>query len=229
MVECLIYKATFPDGRAYIGQTRKGLASRIRAHKTNSRYPYKSCAFYTAIKENGFNSIKWEKIEILESSEDLDQREIYWISFYKTTDRNYGFNLMYGGKNIKWHEESRKKLSEAKIGRPTHIDYKKLSALFKGRKGTPHTAETKLLMSEAQKGKSLSESHKLKISRGLGSSPIVVLDKNTLGLVGRFDSATECANKMNLNRSHICSILRGIPKHKSHKGYVFKRASDYGG
>ena len=98
-------------------------------------------------------------------------------------------------------EESRKKMSQAKKGE-NHPNYGKRG------KGTPNY------------GKKFSEEHKQKLSQANNyrKIPVVAIDKN--GKVKIFESQTECARKLNLDRSGIYQCLKGMCK--TYKEYTFK-------
>ena len=102
-VECVIYCATFPNGKKYIGQTKRRFVDRYKEHKYASsldgekEYPY---PFYFAIKKYGFDSIDWSILEVCNSIDDLDNREIYWIEKYNSFigfDNSNGYNATIGG------------------------------------------------------------------------------------------------------------------------------------
>ena len=96
----VIYKYTFPNGKVYIGQTRRDPMTRHQEHLDPNIGPANK-AFWTAYQEQGE-----PKYEILESyeSEDieelvniLNERETYYIREYKATDPNFGYNKVpYG-------------------------------------------------------------------------------------------------------------------------------------
>ena len=93
----LIYKATFSNGKSYIGQTTQTLQKRKQQHKDKSKL--NNNAFYHAIKKYGWNDITWEVIEDnIETREQLNEREQYWISFYNTYKK--GYNSTTGGDNF---------------------------------------------------------------------------------------------------------------------------------
>ena len=46
----------------------------------------------------------------------IKEREMFWMIFYKSCDRNFGYNLrMDSSTNIIVHEETRKKFQERRI------------------------------------------------------------------------------------------------------------------
>lgn len=83
-----IYCYTSPSGKKYIGQT----VGSLRMRSKNNGDGYKNCSvFYSAIQKYGWNQFS---VEILEevSKELLDEREYYWIDYYKTYTP-YGYNI----------------------------------------------------------------------------------------------------------------------------------------
>lgn len=90
-----IYKITnLVNKKIYIGQTINGISKRWNSHlhKTGCRF------LHNAILKYGKENFKIEPIEYCEESE-LDEKEVYWISYYHSTDRNIGYNILKGGNN----------------------------------------------------------------------------------------------------------------------------------
>ena len=96
---CGIYKLTYPNGKIYIGQSvnikrrmyEHNNPRRLQNHKWNP-----PCDL--AILKYG----KFEEIEILDlcrTKEELDQKEKYWIKYFKSNNKNFGYNLTEGGNN----------------------------------------------------------------------------------------------------------------------------------
>lgn len=107
-MEGIIYKYTSPSNKVYIGQTINE-SKRKNTHKNaefnnDCRLPY----FYNAIRKYGFNNFKYEVIERIYFSleerdsiyEKLNSLEEYYISFYKSNDLNFGYNITKGGNNV---------------------------------------------------------------------------------------------------------------------------------
>lgn len=88
------------NGKRYIGQS-KNIEERWKKHKRNA-FNFKDTNynkyFYQAIRKYGLDNFKFEVIEECKI-EELDEREIYWISFYQTfpPDLGKGYNLTKGG------------------------------------------------------------------------------------------------------------------------------------
>ena len=86
------------DNRVLVGQTARLFSQRFRVHKYKLRKnkhdnPYLQNCF----NKHGEANLQFEVLETLETTEDLNNREIYWIAFYNAMDRNCGFNLREGG------------------------------------------------------------------------------------------------------------------------------------
>ena len=93
-----IYKITNTiNGKCYIGQSAK-LEERIKNHiKTLINGTNKNEHLQSAYSVYGQGNFT---VEIIEEclEEDLDEREIFWIDFYKSCDRDFGYNKTPGGK-----------------------------------------------------------------------------------------------------------------------------------
>lgn len=99
----LIYKASFPNGKIYIGQTTQTLENRKYQHKRDAIDLNRKSPFFFAIRKYGWENVKWEIIEEGEfTAEELDEKEIYYISFYHSCvkDENCnGYNVLRGRHN----------------------------------------------------------------------------------------------------------------------------------
>lgn len=96
----VIYKYTFPNGKVYIGQTRRGLKIRDREHFFPSTGPL-NAAFWEALQTEGE-----PMLEIIEEHESdnleelvriLNERETENICKYKATDPDFGYNIKASG------------------------------------------------------------------------------------------------------------------------------------
>lgn len=102
-----IYKITSPTNRTYIGQTIN-LKDRI------SRYKALSCKrqklLYSSFLKYGFKNHVFEVLEECDSR-NLDEREVYWIDFYKSNLSRYnndnGMNLTDGGGGIAGYKHTK--------------------------------------------------------------------------------------------------------------------------
>ena len=96
----IIYKHTnIENGKVYIGQTKQILKDRWWNGKGYSNNPY----FQNAISKYSWSGFKHEIIEDnIQTQEKANEREMYWIDFYKSFigfDNCNGYNLTKGGDN----------------------------------------------------------------------------------------------------------------------------------
>lgn len=152
----VIYCLTSPSGKMYIGQTRRKVEKRINEHK-NNKLP--GCKILkNAIQKHGFENFTVEVLmEVNDAS--LDYYEIKFIDLLETKYPK-GYNIMDGGSNINFSEESRKVMREKKLGEKNHNF------------GKPKSEETRQKISLKKKGdlhhfynKELTVEHKLKLSK----------------------------------------------------------------
>ena len=102
-----VYKYTSPSGKYYIGQTCRSL----KARAYNGEGYCHSTYFYNAIKKYGFENFSCEILKQDLSLEEANYWEKFFISFYKSNDRKYGYNITLGGENHSLSEEGKAKLS----------------------------------------------------------------------------------------------------------------------
>lgn len=144
----IIYKITNKiTGKCYIGQTVQTLQRRWYKHLHNNRCP----AMRDAIKKYGEENFTIEVIDTAETIDELNEKEIYWISFFNSLVPN-GYNLQSGGKNCRCAESTKQKLSILNSG-ANNPNY-----------GKPRNKEAVRKTSEALKGVPLNEEHKKRLS-----------------------------------------------------------------
>lgn len=91
-----IYKITNSvNQKVYIGQTKKTIEERFQAHIKKAKL-HINRYLYDAMNKYGYDNFIIEEIEQCADSQ-LDEREIYWIAFYKSNNKNYGYNMTEGG------------------------------------------------------------------------------------------------------------------------------------
>lgn len=169
----IIYKTTnLINGKIYIGQYRG----------KSKKYFGSGTLIKQAIKKYGKENFVRETLEDnIDNQTLLNEREKYWISFYKSRDRDIGYNLTEGGDgnpspdeetrkkmadshkgekhylfNKHQPEETRRKIAEGNRGKKASLEtLKKMSAVASGENnpfyGKHHTEESKLKNSESNK------------------------------------------------------------------------------
>lgn len=185
-----VYMHIFPNGKRYIGQTK-----RKPKYRFGNGEGYKGCRYvYSAIQKYGWENIKHEILADNLTQKGADYYEKYYIALYRSDNKEYGYNLRSGGTaGYKYTDEVRKLMSEKQKGRKQSAETRrkhsesikkwyathevseetrqKLRRPNKGqfKKGVPHecSTETRKKISEAltgRKGKPLTEAERKHLS-----------------------------------------------------------------
>jgi group I intron endonuclease len=178
-----IYRIEGPNGKFYVGSAKR-ISRRWIEHKRDLRKgdhanPKLQCAW----NKHGESAFRLVTLELVESLDDLLNREQFWIDTLDAV--NCGYNvLQIAGSNLgmKMTEETKRKMSAVHTGRkhgPMSEEQKAyFSELYKGkklseetrrrmsaaRKGGVVSDETRNKISEAHKGKKKSEEHKANLA-----------------------------------------------------------------
>ena len=152
------------NGKKYIGQ----------AININRRWNIHKCELRSNNHKNPHLQKSWNKhgevvfiFYIIEecTPENLNERERYWITEFKTFDNLlYGYNMSNGGDvNTKRSKETGEKIRNKKLGVPRSKETRDiLSRAFRGRKQSPEKIEKR---ASKIRGIPCSEESKLKISK----------------------------------------------------------------
>lgn len=82
------------NSKVYIGQTRTSVDQRWKEHLRHAQYGDQ--VINRAMKKYGVDKFYIETLEICDVSI-LDEREIYYIDLYDSTDKSKGYNVSIGG------------------------------------------------------------------------------------------------------------------------------------
>lgn len=99
------------NGHQYIGQTNN-IQKRYNGHKSDSFNPNSHSYNYplhNAIRKYGLNNFSFEIIETVETPEQANEREEYWIKEKKSHVSEGGYNITFGGdghsvEKLPWEE-----------------------------------------------------------------------------------------------------------------------------
>lgn len=170
----IIYKITNEiNDKIYIGQTTQSLNDRIKNYWDEVVYSKTSRPIIEAMRKYGYNKFHFEIVEDnINSKEELDQKEIYYIKFFHSLTKENGYNIENGGNSVGKHsEETKYKISQAQLGPLNHM-YGKVGKLNSTSKPvieltTGKTYESAMLATKELK---LNFSHICAVARGTRGS-----------------------------------------------------------
>lgn len=220
----IIYKATNKlNNKIYIGQTLYSLAKRKAQHKYSIYELKLKNKFYNAIRKYGWDNFQWEII--FDNVEPENLGHIEKISILKYDTLKNGYNSTTGGEKYEVSETTRKKISNANIGKKLSKETK--NKISKSNSGKIRTKENRLKISAAckgiipwNKGKKYSEEIKNNISIGHSCLWEIFMPNGSVKIISNL--ANYCKVN-NLNQGHMISVSQG--RLKSHKGYRCNKIS----
>lgn len=213
---CCIYKITSPTKKIYIGQTTD-YNNRIRCYKRLDCK--KQTKLYSSLKKYGVEKHSFEIIHSCQAAE-LNSLEIYYVELFNCLNKRSGLNLREGGgAKGKHSEETKRLLSENRIGEKHHNYGKKLSEDTKlkisaSNKGRVKTAEERYKISLSNKGKVMSDYQKQQISifhkgrTGLlckNSVAVLQYDKNGK-LIKEWNCQLDASRALGINQRNISLV-----------------------
>ena len=162
----IIYKTTnLINGKIYIGQD----------FKNNPKYLGSGKLLNLAIKKYGKDNFSKETICSCTNEKELDEKEIFYIKLFNSTNRNFGYNICEGGRSFrimigennsnfgkKMSEETKEKLRQKrKLQKMSDNEKEKLRQRFTGANnpnyGKKLSQEQKDKMQEGRKRKGIYE------------------------------------------------------------------------
>ena len=163
-----IYKfANRINKKVYIGQTSQDITKRIRNPKYCSNIS--TSKFPRAIKKYGLNCFDFNVLCYCDTLKESNYLEICFIEKYNSFKN--GYNTTAGGDGhlgVTLNDKWKKKLSESKKGKKKPEGFGlAVSLRLKGKKTRPLLEETKSKISEANKGKYVSQVTRNKLSKAL--------------------------------------------------------------
>lgn len=205
-----IYKITnLINGKIYIGQTIQQIEKRWQSHFCRISKP--DGVLGKAINKYGKSNFKKEILETIYNEkrkslvEQLNINEIYYIGFYKSSERKFGYNFKKGGdNNLKFsHSDlSKQMMSVNKKALMNELKRKHYSDAKKGSKNTMY-------------GKSGTSSPVAK--------PVSQYTK-TGEWIADFISATEASKILGISQKNISTCCTGLLK--SSGGFIWKHKID---
>ena len=226
------------NNKIYIGQTIRSLCDRINEYKRDLKFNKLNNQYLLrAFKKYGWENFSFTIIDTAETIEELNEKEIHYITLYKSNNRNFGYNIESGGKNSVPSSETILKMSEAHIGikqSKKWIENRVAKAGSEDAKkyGKLKTDEEKSYLSKNSpkywRGKTRDEETKRKISetkskqgfsaiqKEIFNKKVLKINSITNKIINIFESTTEAAKFEGVHQSTISrwclknKIINGI-------------------
>lgn len=205
------------NNKKYIGQS-VDVQDRWRRHKSELEH---------SVHHNSYLQNSWNKygedifcFYVLEycEIEQLDEKEIYYIDLYNTTNRDCGYNLKSGGQlsGSYYTKETKEKISKSvkesyqnsnlrEVRKNNALNQwsnpkikEKIIGSNNGMYGRKHTDESKNKMSNAKKGQK---------AFNRNTTPVLCKELNK-----QFDDATTAGKELSLDSSGILKVCKGERK-----------------
>lgn len=120
----VIYKATSPSGKVYIGKTVQPLWKRKSQHWTAATKRSTVCKFSAALLKYGLHGLIWEVLEKTDDYNTLNALECWYIEHYDSI--NNGYNICVGGDigtyGRKTSDVAKEKLRQVNLGRTDNYE-----------------------------------------------------------------------------------------------------------
>lgn len=192
-----VYIHKFPNGKVYVGMTSMKPETRWKKGKGY----HGNQTLLNDLKKYSWNEIQHEIIFTTELKEEAELKEKETIAFYKSTDKEYGYNIQSGGKKgYTITEELKETYKQLKLGEKGYWYGKKL----------PKEICEKI----SQKKKGLRYGGALLNMRKVGQ-----YDLNN-NFIKSFNSLTEASKELNIPYQNISMCCRNVI-HKTHN-YIFQ-------
>lgn len=141
------------NNKIYVGKTNN-IKIRWARHRANVVSKNKSVKMpiHHAMIKYGIDNFIFSVVQLFDSEKDCLKAEIYWIKYFNSTNRCFGYNLTEGGigsSGFKLSQEAKDKISKANLGtKRTDLTRKIMSDKKKDSKnhfyGKVHAEETKM-------------------------------------------------------------------------------------
>lgn len=205
------------NGKVYIGQTIGSIEDRFYHHIYDAIVSKKKTKLARAIRKHGKDSFSIEAIEL---TDNLDEREIYFIHIFGSVKK--GYNIKIGGNGGPHAESTKKKISKANTKRVWTEEMREnmsnaIKAWHEERGFVPKSEDFKAKISEANSRRKMPIKAKEKFQKHNESlrKPVICVTNGK-----EYPSIAAASKDLNLNDGQLRMHLKG--KHKHVKGYVFK-------
>ncbi len=120
----------------YVGKTSNTVSSRWSDHRSEARQN-KGYYFHNAIRKDGEENFVVQTVADVETLEEANSLENLWIILLKSHEKEFGYNLTFGGEGAQHTSLTIKKFSEKQRGRPLSEAHKQALRVPKKNKRIP--------------------------------------------------------------------------------------------
>lgn len=209
------------NGKIYIGITMQKPEQRWRYGEGYKSSPH----FYAAIQKYGWDNFEHNILFQNLTKEEACKKEQELIAKFNSINREFGYNSTSGGEIFVMNEETKQKISQAMMGNKNGL-------------GHPCSEEKKRKISKAQKGRTLTEEHKQKLSEAAKKrhTPCSEQAKENIRKSSHkkpvyceeldiiFESVQECSRQLGIPATNISKLCGG--RGKTLKGYHLRYYDD---
>ena len=217
---CGIYKITnITNNKCYIGQSISCI-QRLYEHKSLLKYNKHSNKHL----QTAFNKSKKIKFEVffLCNIQDLDSHEIYFINFYNSNNRSYGYNIETGGTNSNKIIPIETRIKQSNLAKNRQYSSTTRQRISKSLTGRKLTQETKNKMSLAKINCVRSIEHCNNISNALIKNPPIIQIDLQDNVIRIWKSIGQIHRETGINQANIWMICKGRGRAKTAGGYKWK-------
>jgi group I intron endonuclease len=104
------------NDKIYVGQTNKP-KYRWWKHKNHAIKGDRDQPIYLAMRKHGIKNFSFTLIEKLETLDAANKAEEYWIDLLRAREKEFGYNISFGGDNHTMPDCVREKISKSLMGR----------------------------------------------------------------------------------------------------------------
>lgn len=206
-----IYRHTFPNGKVYVGLTCQNPLDRWQGG-----YGYKSQRLmFNAIKKYGWDNIRHEILLDGLTLSEAYEKEIEWISYHRSNDRAFGYNISSGGESGNGHtlsDEARARIGALHRGKHLSAEHReklRKAKLGKKRGKLPPEIVERMRVAHAQ-------------------MPKKPVNQYTLDgvFLKRWGSILQVNRELQIAQANIIAVCKG--KRKTAGGFVWTYADEEG-
>lgn len=201
------------NGKKYIGRTIN-VERRKRQHRSDSKRR-QELRFYKALQKYGEESFDFQ---ILEETENPQERETHFIQFYDTMIPN-GYNMKEHDMDMT--EDIRRKIGEKNTGKVRSTEHRK--SISEAQKGVPKSEEHKKKISDAHIGITHTEESKKKIALGASKKWIITFPDGHEEIITNMN---RFCKENGLSQGNLYKVVVGTKN--QHKGYKARKYDDPG-